>query len=81
MPLRALTLTAPSAWAPLLINGDGSGLDSRELAAVEAWLVFECLDSPVACEDAGFLRSHDAFVHWPWSADCQAYTFLVEEDR
>ena len=70
-------LTAPSAWASCLINGDASGLDTSESEAIEAWLIREGLDSPVDCEDAGFLWHHDAFKECPLGADCQTYTFIL----
>lgn len=70
-------LTAPSAWASYLINGDASGIDAADIAAVEAWLEREGLGLPCDCEDAGFHWHHDAYVEMPLGADCQTYTFIV----
>ena len=72
----SLALTAPSAWASYLIDGDCSGLDAAEALACEDWLRAERLGRPVTCVDAGFLWSHDASRFAP-ASDCQEYVFLV----
>ena len=38
MPLKVDTVTAPDYWASALINGDTSGMEDDEIAAMEAWL-------------------------------------------
>jgi fermentation-respiration switch protein FrsA (DUF1100 family) len=38
MPLEVDTMTAPSFWAPALINDDRSGMDDDEIAAMDAYL-------------------------------------------
>lgn len=75
--MKTLTLTAPSAWAPALVNCDYSGLDKTEIGALNTFLALngvsfaDCLH----CEDAGFIRQHDAIAQWPYAADCQRYVF------
>jgi hypothetical protein len=32
---------------------------------------------PVANENAGFCKRHDAFAYYPLTAECQRYTFVV----
>ena len=75
--LEPITATAPSHWAPYLVNGDDSGMESyeaREADAFAAWLG----GSIVSCEDAGFLRHHDAQQFGTLAADCQTYTALIK---
>jgi hypothetical protein len=68
--------TAPSAWASYLMNGDSSGIDSdNELYAIDRWVLANGGRSPIACEDAGFIKHHDAFYFCPFGADCQRYKF------
>lgn len=75
--MDTLTMLAPSAWAPYLINGDSSGLDDDETATVDAWIESLGVIGPVSCKDAGFCHVHDARQFAPYAADCQAYTFYV----
>jgi hypothetical protein len=79
--MKTLVLTAPSFWASYLINGDASGISDDERVACDTWLAREGLGAPVDCEDAGFCKWHDALNECPFSADCQTYTFLVEQHR
>jgi hypothetical protein len=74
-PFQLLTLTAPSAWASYLINGDVSGLEENEVTAIHAWLTAEGLGYCVDCNDAGFLAYHDA-SSFALAGDCQTYTFI-----
>jgi len=67
------TRTAPSAWASYLINGDASGVDDADIAAADAFQ--EQFGTPVDCEDAGFIKYHDAYHLMPLAGDCQRYTF------
>jgi hypothetical protein len=71
-------LTAPSAWASYLINGDDSGLEEGEKACADAWIATEGLGMPVSCDNAGFRHWFDASPHYGYSCDCQTYTFLVD---
>ncbi len=70
----ATKLTAPSAWASYLTNGDASGIDDDERKACDAWLAStEMKRAPDDCVDAGFIRYHDAYNECPLAADCQTY--------
>lgn len=78
--LEPYTCTAPSHWASYLINGDATGLEPDDIEACDAWLKFDAMGSPVSCEDAGFMRWHDA-NRFALACDCQTYTFLVLVER
>lgn len=75
--MKTATATAPSAWAPFLLNGDASGLPEHERARADDWLLALGHGYPVACEDAGFIHVHGAYGFWPYGADCQSYSFHV----
>ena len=77
MTFKVQTLTAPSHWATYLFYGDDSGLDDNEAAKIDAWLACEGVNSPVSCDDAGFIRYHDA-SRFALASDCQEYTFLID---
>jgi hypothetical protein len=72
MNRRIMHLTAPSHWAPYLINGDASGLDVDEQLACDAWLEAEGVRDVLDAEDAGFIRWHDA-AEFALAANCQTY--------
>jgi hypothetical protein len=76
--MQTLELTAPSAWASYLINGDASGISEEDQRAADQWLASIGHGGPVGCEDYGFCRVHDAFGFMPFGADCQTYTFLIQ---
>ena len=76
--MNVIEKTAPSGWASYLINGDGSGLEDDEVMACDAWIEHEGLGAPVSCEDYGFVRMHGAYRDFPYAADCQLYTFLID---
>ena len=77
MKLTTIEVTAPSAWASYLINGDASGLDDSEQSKCDAFVEGYCAPytCAIGCEDAGFIHHHDAYSYCPLSADCQRYTF------
>lgn len=77
--MEAITLTAPSYWASYLINGDSSGMEDQEIAACDAWIAGLDCGAPVDCEDAGFIKYHDAHHVMPLAADCQRYTFFLRD--
>lgn len=77
--LKQITITAPSAWASYLINGDSSGLEDEDIKACDKWIEREGVGGPCSCEDAGFIKWHDAYNEMPLAADCQEYLFLYEE--
>jgi len=76
--------TAPSHWAPYLINGDCSSLDALDKRACDNW-VETLAGHVVSCSSehddnhAGFLRWHDAASWAPYAADCATYTVLETE--
>lgn len=77
MALETVTGTAPSYWASYFINGDSSGMEDEEIRQADAfadWLGGYI----VSCEDAGFMRYHDAQPFGTLAADCQTYTALIE---
>jgi hypothetical protein len=74
-PMQLATLTAPTAWASYLINGDASGLEDAEVTTINVWLTAEGVGYCVNCTDAGFLSHHDA-SGFALAADCQTYTFI-----
>jgi len=74
--MTTIELTAPSFWASYLINGDASGLNAAEKLACDDWIKCQAIGYPASCEDAGFVRIHDANV-FAFPCDCQTYTFLV----
>lgn len=75
---ETVTGTAPSHWAVYFINGDASGMEDDEIAAADAfaeWLG----GNIVSCEDADFLHYPDSHRFWPFGADCQTYTALIDK--
>lgn len=85
MSLEVITATAPSAWAPYLINGDASGFESNvdpDMEAADAFVEFIGAGAPVSCDDAGFIAYCNA-RDWgmiDYAADCQTYTFLKHSE-
>jgi len=69
--------TAPSAWLPYLMNGDASWLGDVDRQRCDEWIKSVGLGLPVASENAGFCKRHDAFAYYPLAAECQRYTFVV----
>lgn len=65
-------VTAPSAWASYLINGDATGIDDREQEEADAMVAHIGLGSPTDCDDAGFVSNPD---YGAYGGDCQTYTF------
>lgn len=79
MTLQPITGTAPSYWACYFINGDSGEMPPEEIAAADqfaAWLG----GIPCSCDDAGFIWKHDAWQFWPYGADCQTYTTLIQQE-
>jgi hypothetical protein len=80
MTRQTVTGYAPSYWASYLVNGDASGLEPDEVAKADqfaAWLG----GSIVSCEDAGFMRRHDATQFGVLASDCQEYVALIEVSK
>jgi hypothetical protein len=78
--IKIMTAYAPSHWAGYLINRDRGELSVNDLYAADSWIVREGGGRPVSCEDAGFMRMHDAYREFPFATDCQEYVFLVPSD-
>ena len=68
-----VSYTAPSCWAPYLINGDASGIEDADQAEADAMVDQVGCGSPVSCEDAGFVHRPD---FGKLAGDCQTYSFL-----
>lgn len=82
--MKTIELTAPSHWAPALINDDPSGLEPDEVMAVDAFVERVMREhgvygSPIDCEEAGFVTYHDARMECPYAADCEVYVFQAIE--
>jgi hypothetical protein len=77
MTFEVQTLTAPSHWATFLFYGDETGLEEGEAETITNWLAFQGVGSPVSCEDADFMKYHDA-CRIALASDCQEYTFLID---
>lgn len=78
--MDTIKFTLPAHWASALINGDFSGLDEAEDAAVRYWLdtepdiggdALDCTDEPE------FLRHYDADG---LACDCLTFTFPANTD-
>ncbi len=72
-------LTAPSAWASYLFNGDASGMSEDDLVACDSWRAARFVGEAIFCTDARFMWLHDAYDYMPLGADCQVYTFWTLE--
>ena len=73
---ETIEATAPSAWAPYLVNGDSSGLEAEDIIAADQFA--EWLGGYiVSCEDAGFIWHHDARQFCPLGADCSTYIAII----
>ena len=60
-PEGFLDYRLPAPWAPYLINGDASGLDTGEKERIDDFIAAENLGSPVDCEqEASFSHFCDA---------------------
>lgn len=76
--MKTTTYTLPAHWACALINGDESGMEEEEIAAMNDWLrnfkpgaCIDCTGEPEFC------HSHDA-DGYELSGDCLTYTFYEE---
>lgn len=75
MTLEIIESTAPSHWASAVINGDYSGMEDSDIAQCDGWLDWVDCGAPVSCDDAGFMRYHDAAQFGVLASDCQTYVF------
>lgn len=63
MTLETDTVTAPAYWASALVNGDLSGMEDEEIAAMEAYF------GPLKAEGwyvVGVVRDEDGEGQEPW---------------
>jgi hypothetical protein len=77
MTRQTVTGYAPSHWASYLVNGDASDLTTTDRFNADRfarWLG----GSIVSCEDAGFMKHHDASQFRVGASDCQEYVAIVE---
>ena len=74
--MNSVAYTAPLFWAPYLINGDSSGLETDEMQAVDAWIASIGPGAPVDVTDDGFCHTHDAWQFCPLAGDVGTYTFV-----
>jgi len=69
------TYTLPAYWASYLINGDASGLEDGEQAAIDSWLAKNGNPNIVSCDGEPFFsRYNDA---GQLAGDMLEYTALV----
>ena len=80
--MKTLEFTLPSFWAPYLINDDPSGMDDKEIEAVDQWMKMTRLPAPSDCsEEPDFVQWHDARDVYPYAADCVVYTFIIHDEE
>jgi len=72
-------LTAPARWATYLVHANRMNLDERDRLAADAWIARNRFGWPVAAEQAGFTRVHDAFAESPVATQCCRYLFPRRE--
>lgn len=77
--MKILFYTLPSFWGPYLINDDPSGMERKEIKAVDDWMQQTGLPAPSDCCNEEFVHWHDARDVFPYAADCSDYTFLIHE--
>ena len=78
--METIDFTLPAHWASALINGDFSGLDADDDAAVRYWLDTEpdIGGDALSCTDEPEFRAfHDADG---LACDCLTFTFPYRED-
>lgn len=80
--IKTLTLMLPTHWASALVNGDESGLDDAESAALEKFTrsmmrtygSCHCVD---VSHDTQFMRYHDAAIYGVLACDVAEFTFFA----
>jgi hypothetical protein len=77
--MNTITFTLPDYWAPALINGDETGLDDDESAALTEfceWLNSQGINAcAIDCtEESEFRHTHDA-TEWVLACNCLDFTF------
>lgn len=64
MPKRFTEITAPSAWASYLVNGDASGISDAERARADAWLERENVSVLGIADDEDGEPQEPRFTNW-----------------
>lgn len=80
--MQTVQYTLPEHWACALINGDETGLDDEDQAALDAFvddMVKEhgschCVD---VVDDAGFMRYHDAQPYGVLACNAATFVFII----
>ena len=80
--IKTYTLMLPTHWASPLINGDESGLEEEDCAALEEFVddmvrtygSCHCVD---VSEDTQFMRWHDAAQYGIPAGDVAEFTFFA----
>ena len=87
MPIKfdTLTLSLPAHWLPALINGDPTGIDAAEYAALCRWeddttseFGHVAYTLPEGDAEAYFARYHDAAEYGVLACDCYDVTLVFE---
>ena len=74
--IETVTYRLPAYWASYLINGDATGMEDAEMAAVDAFVKSVAPAYPVSCENYSvFDRTHDAFSFLPYAGATEEFTF------
>lgn len=77
--MKTATYTLPAHWACYLINGDASGMDESEVAAVDKFTEDHCLLDALTCtDDEEFKHTHDASDYGVLACTCLDFTFPVK---
>lgn len=79
---KTYTLMLPSHWAVALINGDESGMDDEDCAALNTFVddmvrtygSCHCVD---VSEDTQFMRWHDAATYGVLASEVAEFTFFA----
>lgn len=67
MSIQFETLTAPAHWSSYLVNGDASGLDAKDIAQANTWMIREGVRNIVDCGEEYFSK----FL-WLHAPECNA---------
>jgi hypothetical protein len=73
-----IRLTAPSHWAPYLINADASGLEPEDIDLIDHWIWTQTLGAPIDAEPIGYQWHHDAYNLLSQGAECSDFVFRID---
>jgi hypothetical protein len=73
-------LTAPSHWAPAIVNCDYSGLDAEDIGHLNTFLARKGVSFTDChgCEEGPFIWHHDAAPETGVGAQCHVYFFPIK---